>query len=187
MIMVGSILNTLGKSSLGRNMLGKNTLGGKDRFLSRFFQVWGRRQVRVWIFAILFSFCGGILNFKTASARVTRKDVLIVGTTSLYGMAAGTVLGLASLPAHQSVRGVFQGTSLGLYIGIIVGLYHLQHQDDPENPLRLSQSSFSGSGHQSRMEDEVAAISASSGYPLSPQLSPKEVPLVEIAYPVFQF
>lgn len=63
------------------------------------------------------------------------RDVRSVLRTSAYGALAGTALGVVSLPATKSVRGVFIGTSLGLYLGIAIGIYHITHRDDPGNPL----------------------------------------------------
>lgn len=69
------------------------------------------------------------------------RDVKAVIITSLYGAVAGTVLGAASYPFTQSVRGIFMGTSLGLYLGAGAGLYHVNHRDDPENPLNPNSNS----------------------------------------------
>lgn len=68
-------------------------------------------------------------------ARALDRDVKAVILTSLYGAVAGTVLGAASYPFSQSVRGIFMGTSIGLYLGAAAGTYHVYHRDDPENPL----------------------------------------------------
>lgn len=68
-------------------------------------------------------------------ARAVDRDVRAVLTTSAYGVAGGTLLGLASLPLHRSGRSVFMGTSLGLYLGAIVGFYFIGHRDDRGNPL----------------------------------------------------
>ena len=46
-----------------------------------------------------------------------------VGTMALYGTAGGFLLGIASLAFDTRGRNVAQGTSLGLYAGLIFGGY----------------------------------------------------------------
>ena len=41
------------------------------------------------------------------------------------------------LPFSQNVRTVFIGTSVGLYLGIVVGLYYVYDRYDQESPLAL--------------------------------------------------
>src|SRR4051812_22684120 len=65
------------------------------------------------------------------TAKAMDRDVQTVLTTSLYGMAVGTGLGLVSYPFAQSSRAIFIGTVVGLYLGAIVGIYHVSHRDDP--------------------------------------------------------
>ena len=54
---------------------------------------------------------------------------------ALYGMAAGTLMGLVAAPITQSGRSIFIGTSVGLYLGTAVSIYHFTHRYDPENPI----------------------------------------------------
>lgn len=68
-------------------------------------------------------------------------DQRAVMTGGLYGAIAGTLVGLITLPVSQSGRNVFVGTSVGLYLGMVAGLYHIHHRDDPSNPLRYDASS----------------------------------------------
>lgn len=60
------------------------------------------------------------------------KTVLIAGG---YGLAGGTIVGLATLPIHQDVKGIFVGSSIGLYVGVVVGIFHVFNRKDPQNPL----------------------------------------------------
>ena len=81
-----------------------------------------------------------VISFTLTSSAVWafERDVKAVLITSAYGAVGGTLVGLASLPIHRSGRSVFMGTSLGLYLGAIVGFYYIGHRDDRGNPLTES-------------------------------------------------
>ena len=51
-------------------------------------------------------------------------------------MLFGTLGGALSYGFTQDWRTIFQGTSVGLYLGIAVGIYYSLEHDNPENPLR---------------------------------------------------
>ena len=70
-------------------------------------------------------------------AHALNRDVRAVLITSGYGVAAGTILGLASFPLNQNPRSIFIGSSVGLYLGIAVGVYYIFHRYSPENPLHM--------------------------------------------------
>ncbi|MGZ3689438.1 MAG: hypothetical protein ACXVBW_14140 [Bdellovibrionota bacterium] len=42
---------------------------------------------------------------------------------SAIGLGAGTVVGFATLPAHQSLSGAFIGSGVGLFLGVVMGTY----------------------------------------------------------------
>lgn len=63
-------------------------------------------------------------------------DVRTVMVAATYGAAAGTAAGLVSFPVSGEARNIVIGTSLGLYLGIIAGVYHMTHRYDPENPFQ---------------------------------------------------
>jgi hypothetical protein len=65
------------------------------------------------------------------------RDVKAVLTAGEYGIAGGTILGLAAMPFARDARAIFIGSSLGLYLGAAVGIYYILHRNDPDNPLRL--------------------------------------------------
>lgn len=65
------------------------------------------------------------LPFGARPSHAMDKNVKAILMSGAYGMAAGTVLGLASFPFSGNVRNVFIGTSMGLYIGLAVGLYYV--------------------------------------------------------------
>ena len=54
-------------------------------------------------------------------------------------MIGGTIVGAAIVPFSQNVRTLFLGTSVGLYLGIVVGLYYVFDRYDQQNPLRTRQ------------------------------------------------
>jgi hypothetical protein len=56
------------------------------------------------------------------------RTVLIAG---MYGAGAGTVLGLAAYPITNNVRSLFMGSSIGLYLGLALGIYLVANPDDP--------------------------------------------------------
>lgn len=53
----------------------------------------------------------------------TGKRAKIVAKSALYGFGGGLVIGLASQVVKRQTRNVFVCGSLGLYAGIILGLY----------------------------------------------------------------
>ena len=50
-------------------------------------------------------------------------------------MVLGTAAGIAAWPFHRQLRSVLMGTSIGLYLGIAVGIYYINNRNDPQNPL----------------------------------------------------
>jgi hypothetical protein len=56
---------------------------------------------------------------------------MIVG--GLYGLVAGTVLGAAATPLARNIRALPIGSSVGLYLGIVVGAFYYTSQQDPIN------------------------------------------------------
>ena len=69
-------------------------------------------------------------------ARAMDRDVRAVLVAGGYGLLAGTALGLVSYPLTRDTRSIFIGTSVGLYLGLIAGIYYINNRDDPGNPLR---------------------------------------------------
>ncbi len=73
-------------------------------------------------------------------ARATDRDVKAVMTAGGYGILVGTVAGLIAWPLTGSERAIFMGSSIGLYLGIGAGFYHISNRDEPGNPLRAGPS-----------------------------------------------
>ena len=91
----------------------------------------GRHGLRATAIAALLS-----IAWPATGAQAMSRDVKDVLTLGLYGIVAGTALGLATLPLAKSSRAIFIGSSVGLYLGLATGFYHITHRDDPGNPLR---------------------------------------------------
>jgi hypothetical protein len=64
------------------------------------------------------------------------RDVKAILVAGEYGILGGTVIGAATLPFSQNLRSVFIGSSVGLYLGLAVGIYYVMERDSPHNPLR---------------------------------------------------
>jgi hypothetical protein len=80
----------------------------------------------------------GVFSLATAPrSQAMSPDVKSVMIGGVYGIAVGTGLGLLALPGTRSVRGIFMGSSIGLYLGMVAGYYHSRNRDNPQNPLRV--------------------------------------------------
>ncbi len=126
---------------------------------------------RLGVLVCVFLLLGSAVASKKANA--LDRDVRAVMLISVYGMAGGTALGLISLPSHQSLRGVFMGTSVGLYVGILIGLYFIHNRDDPQNPLLAQAYPMRELGLLEREKFQT--------------LLPEHPKAFEIQYPVMQF
>jgi hypothetical protein len=60
------------------------------------------------------------------------RSILVGGT---YGVLGGAALGLISWPLTQNPRSIALGASIGLYLGLIAGIYYIHNRDNPQNPL----------------------------------------------------
>lgn len=87
-----------------------------------------------WIRVLAIGIAFGIIGVPNHSQAMSRnvKSVFVAGA---YGALGGTVLGLAAYPATQEARSIFMGTSIGLYLGIAVGIYFIANRNSPDNPL----------------------------------------------------
>lgn len=49
-------------------------------------------------------------------------------------------MGIVAWPLTGQGKSIFLGSSIGLYLGMIAGIYHISNKDNPENPfLRQAQ------------------------------------------------
>jgi len=69
------------------------------------------------------------------SARALDRDLKDVINVSLFGLTIGTGVGLLAWPLAGKLRAIPIGSSIGLYLGIVAGIYHIQNRRNPENPL----------------------------------------------------
>lgn len=81
--------------------------------------------MRVRTIMILVFICLGIMGrpAESVAASVVARKSLVVGKTALYGFGAGLIVGLASQVVKKRTKNIFIGGSLGLYSGILTGLY----------------------------------------------------------------
>lgn len=67
-------------------------------------------------------------------------------TTTSYGVMAGSLTGLASLAFYKvpgdHMKNVAVGASLGLYSGILLGVYMIYLVPDPSRPRRQEPEEF---------------------------------------------
>ena len=76
-----------------------------------------------WVLVASLALGMGVAAPRSAFAMNQRvRTVLVAGA---YGAVGGTALGLVSLPITRDSRSLFIGTSLGLYLGVAVGIYYL--------------------------------------------------------------
>lgn len=92
-----------------------------------------------------------------ARAEAMDRDLRSVLVAGGYGMVAGTVAGALTLPITQNARTMFVGTSLGLYLGIVVGIYYVL---DKDNPLRLRPEERPSRGELRFTDQELRAVAS---------------------------
>lgn len=78
--------------------------------------------------------CAGVIFLTAVPARaVLDQDTRTLIRTSEYGLVAGTAAGLLMWPLSGQLRSVFIGSSIGLYVGIVVGVYHIFERPNPDS------------------------------------------------------
>jgi len=75
------------------------------------------------------------VSVATKPAYAMDRDVKTVIKYGGYGILVGTGVGLITWPFTQDLRAVFMGTSIGLYLGIAIGIYQVFNRENPQNPL----------------------------------------------------
>src|SRR3989338_3903726 len=92
-----------------------------------------RRRAAFLVIGAALALAGSLAASPRAHAIDPTIRSIIVG--GMYGIVAGTALGLISYPMTGSVRGIFMGTSIGMYLGAVAGGDSVAPKDDPYNPL----------------------------------------------------
>lgn len=87
-----------------------------------------------------------------------KRDANTLLITGAYGAVGGAALGLASYPSTKSFSGVLIGSAVGLVLGLTVGVYHINHRDDPGNPL--AQAEPKGSRQQTPLQAKAPLFEA---------------------------
>jgi hypothetical protein len=62
---------------------------------------------------------------------VTGKRVKVVAKSAVYGLGGGLVVGLASQVFQRKTKNIFMFGSLGMYAGIILGIYVVSTSSGP--------------------------------------------------------
>ncbi|MCC7440823.1 MAG: hypothetical protein IT285_04275 [Bdellovibrionales bacterium] len=112
----------------------------------------GREARRARALAALF--CAAALCAPRPAHAMSR-EVKTVLVTGIYGAGAGTVLGLTTYPITGELRSVVMGTSVGLYLGIALGIYFICTPDDPGNPHRADRGGEPVSGYLTAVPREA--------------------------------
>ena len=87
-----------------------------------------RRLSLVLVFAFLvFPFRAGAED----SLNVTGKRIKVVAKSAGYGLVGGLVVGLASQVFQKKTKNIFMFGSLGLYAGILLGIYVVSTSGGP--------------------------------------------------------
>lgn len=84
------------------------------------------------VLALLFGlFFPGKGFAETEYLRVMGKRAKVVGKAALYGTGGGLIVGLASQVVKKEAKNILVGGSLGLYAGIILGIYVISSSSGP--------------------------------------------------------
>ena len=67
----------------------------------------------------------------SAGANVSAKRLKIVAKAGLYGFGGGLVVGMASQVFHKKAKNIFMFGSLGMYAGILLGIYVISTSQGP--------------------------------------------------------
>ena len=125
---------------------------------------------------VFFSLAG--FSPRAVSAGET-SDLKTLEVFSLYGAGAGTVVGLATVPFSKEIKTMFIGTSVGLVLGIIAGVYHINNRDNPQNPFNNNFQPFPAEDPNYPKESNEEGMQ-------SPDKAPPAI-LVMASYSVFRF
>lgn len=66
------------------------------------------------------------------SLNVTGKRVKVVAKSAVYGLGGGLIVGLASQVFERKTKNIFMFGSLGMYAGILLGIYVVSTSSGPK-------------------------------------------------------
>ncbi len=81
---------------------------------------------------LLFSFFAPLAQAESETLTVLGKRGKIVAKSALYGAGGGLVVGLASQVFKKKAKNIFMFGSLGMYAGILLGIYIVSTTSDPK-------------------------------------------------------
>jgi hypothetical protein len=73
----------------------------------------------------------GEARAESETLAVTGKRIKIISKSALYGFGGGLVVGLASQVFKKKAKNIFMFGSLGLYAGILLGIYVVTGMEGP--------------------------------------------------------
>ncbi len=89
-------------------------------------------MTRLFSLFVLFAFlCSASPAGAEESLNVTGKRVKVVAKSAAYGVVGGLVVGLASQVFEKKTKNIFMFGSLGLYAGILLGIYVVSTSSGP--------------------------------------------------------
>lgn len=66
----------------------------------------------------------------SSPAHAISRDMKSIFKAGTMGVIGGTLLGLATVPVTKKTRNIFIGSSVGLYLGLLVGVYYIHHREE---------------------------------------------------------
>jgi hypothetical protein len=78
----------------------------------------------------------GSTSVRAEDEDLDSRHVRTVFRLGTLGATAGAGAGLVMWPISGRVNTLFVGAGVGFVIGALAGIYHVNHEDDPQNPLR---------------------------------------------------
>ncbi len=80
-----------------------------------------KKCLSLWL--VLSFFLSPLAHAESESLNIAGKRAKIIGKAALYGAGGGAIVGLASQVFKKKTKNIFVFTSLGLYAGILLGIY----------------------------------------------------------------
>ncbi len=91
---------------------------------------------RIAAFLLVITALGASSNARAEDEDLDSRHVRTVFRLGTLGAAAGAGAGLVMWPVSGRVNTLFVGAGVGFVVGTLAGLYHVNNENDPQNPLR---------------------------------------------------